>query len=156
MSQRAASSDSVRALILLGLLWLLLAAAVIMTQLARVPDIEISWVTKTEYQTAGFNLYRGTSPDGEFAQINDRLIPSQGNPATGASYTYHDRAIETGRTYYYRLEEVEYDNRRRLYDLPSLHAPLLPVWAPPMAVVGVGPTTSGGAGSDALQFQSGV
>lgn len=122
-------------MLVLGVLWLLLAAALVVTQLTASPEIEIAWTTETEYATAGFNIYRSESADGEFMQINQRLIPSQGDPATGASYSYRDRDIEPGQPYFYKLEEVEYDNARQLYDISSSAARALIGWMLALALI---------------------
>jgi hypothetical protein len=89
-----------------------MAAAVVLYQFASPPEIQIQWVTATEYNTAGFNLYRSETPDGEYRQINDMLIPSSDDPALGGHYLYLDREVTRGKSYYYVLEDVEYDNIR--------------------------------------------
>src|SRR5687768_18527287 len=93
-----------RIYLLLSLLWLGLAVAIVITQLVTPPKIEIRWVTETEFETAGFNIYRSESAEGEFVQINERLIASAADPAAGASYSFTDETVEAGKTYYYRLE----------------------------------------------------
>ncbi len=43
-----------------------LLAAVVLGGCAA--PVRVTWKTETEMNTAGFNLYRGTSPDGPFEQ----------------------------------------------------------------------------------------
>jgi hypothetical protein len=105
-------------LLLLAVLWLVLAVTVVIFQASSAPAIEVEWVTATEFNTAGFNLYRADSPDGPWVQLNEVLIPSHSDPASGASYVYVDNAVMPGKTYYYVLEDVEYDNSR------ERHAPV--------------------------------
>lgn len=70
--------------------------------------IRVTWKTETEMNTAGFNLYRGTSPDGPFdTKVNDQLIPPSSDPLTGKEYTFLDQTAQGGMTYYYELQEVE-------------------------------------------------
>jgi hypothetical protein len=70
--------------------------------------VRVTWKTETEMNTAGFNLYRGLSPEGPFdVQVNDSLIPPSADPLTGKEYTYVDRTAQPGTTYYYELQEVE-------------------------------------------------
>ncbi|PKO23485.1 MAG: hypothetical protein CVU38_03795 [Chloroflexi bacterium HGW-Chloroflexi-1] len=58
--------------------------------------------------TAGFNLYRGTSPDGPFdVKVNDQLIPASPDPLTGGDYSFTDQTTRSGVIYYYQLQEVE-------------------------------------------------
>jgi len=75
--------------------------------MSRDTIIEVKWTTASELDTAGFNLYRSDQPDGNFVQINSSLIPASNDPLTGGSYSYTDRTVEAGRTYYYELEDVE-------------------------------------------------
>jgi hypothetical protein len=77
----------------------------------------IIWETGTEIDNAGFNLYRSVSPDGPWTKINTSLIVAEGDPFSGASYTFVDMP---GRgNFYYRLEDVDY------FGLSTLHDPVL-------------------------------
>jgi hypothetical protein len=74
--------------------------------------VRVTWKTETEMNTAGFNLYRGTSPDGPFdTKVNAQLIPPSADPLTGKDYSYLDQTAQTGVTYYYQLQEVEQDGQ---------------------------------------------
>ncbi len=119
-------------LIGVGLLWLLLAFALLIYQFANPAKVEITWETATELRTAGFNLYRSTDQTGDFKRINeDQLIDNLGGPASGARYSYIDEDVQAGRTYYYILEEVELDASLNRYD-DGLFAYSVPVaiwWA---------------------------
>ncbi|MCP4708676.1 MAG: LamG domain-containing protein [Planctomycetes bacterium] len=74
---------------------------------ARFGKTIISWETASETDNAGFNLYRSTSADGDFVQINDVLIPAEGSAIEGAFYQIVDEDVRNGRTYYYLLEDVD-------------------------------------------------
>ena len=87
---------------------MLFGAAVLLYQLARPAQIEVEWITETEFETAGFNIYRSTAADGEYQRLNEALIPSTAEPATGARYIFVDDDIAADTTYYYVLEDVEY------------------------------------------------
>jgi len=100
----------------MGVLWILFAIGIPLYQRDRAGDIEIEWTTETEQQTAGFYLYRSESEDGEFIRINDEMIPAQGSAVSGASYTYIDQNLPSGVTYYYLLEEIEYDASAHKYE----------------------------------------
>lgn len=110
-------------LIVLGALWLALGSYILIQQFSTSRPIRITWVTETEFDTAGFNIYRSTDPNGEFVQINPQLIPSQADPASGASYEYVDDNVEPGQTYYYKLEDVEYTNVRQQHEVIPQEAP---------------------------------
>ena len=75
----------------------------------RASPITVEWTTETEVDTAGFNIYRSQSPNGPFIKINEQLIPASPDPIVGGSYMYTDTNVVPGVTYYYELEDVEFD-----------------------------------------------
>ncbi len=122
-------------MLLLGSLWLVLAVATLLIQLLTPPKIEIEWITETEFETAGFNIYRSESAAGEFVKINERLIPSQADAQSGATYLYVDEGVERGKSYYYRLEDVEYDNSTEQHEVLSGATPLVAWWVVALAAL---------------------
>lgn len=89
----------------------------------------ITWKTASEVDTAGFNLYRATSPEGPWIKINDELIPPSQDPVSGGSYEFKDQTAEPGKTYYYRLEEIELSGNSNRFDPIKLQTgPQLPAW----------------------------
>ncbi len=129
--ESAKSQSSPNLLFIIGSLWLILAAWLLYYQLNQSSSIQIEWDTATELETAGFNLYRSPTADGEFVRINDKLIPSQGDGLTGAAYTYRDQSVSGGDTFYYLLEEVELDASTNRYenDIFSYTVPAVTWWA---------------------------
>ena len=69
--------------------------------------VVVQWTTATELNTAGYNLYRGSSPDGPFIKINAQLIPAKNDAMVGGKYEYQDTNLTPGKKYYYQLEDVE-------------------------------------------------
>lgn len=132
-----AHSPSTRLFVVLGLLWLLLAAAIIIWQFAVPTRITIEWETETEVNTAGFNIYRSQGPELGFQRLNQQLVPSQGGPVAGASYRFVDDSVEAGQTYYYRLEDVELDNSTEMHDVMSYTAPARMRWVVVAAALSV-------------------
>ena len=116
-------------MLVIGSLWLLLAGGLLYYQLN--PSIEVEWDTATELETAGFNVYRRTNAADEFSRINDKLIPSTGSGLTGATYTFTDKYVTAGETYFYLLEEVELDSTTNRYenDIFSYTVPTVTWWA---------------------------
>jgi hypothetical protein len=86
--------------------------------------VNVAWETGTEVDNAGFNLFRATLADGSYTQVNDTLIAAQGDPVSGASYSFLD-AVGYG-TYYYKLEAVD------LYGVSTLHGPVRVTLARPL------------------------
>lgn len=119
----------------LGILWILLAVAILVLQFVVPAKIEIEWETETEIDTAGFNIYRSDSAEGEFVRINQQLIPSQSDSVSGATYIFTDENVERGKTYYYRLEDVEFDNSTRQHEILTGMVDALNWWTIPLAVV---------------------
>ncbi len=116
MNYMPAQKLSARWFVTLGGLWLALAAVLLVYPLLR-PTVEVRWETATEVETAGFNLYRGTSRDNISSRINQQgIIPGRGNALAGSVYTFSDVGVKAGETYYYLIEEVEYDGRLNRYE----------------------------------------
>ena len=86
------------------------------TAQAGAGGVTLAWETGTELDNAGFNLYRATSADGPYTQINDALIAAEGDPVSGASYSFVD-APGYG-TFYYQLEDVDYNG------VSTMHGPV--------------------------------
>lgn len=137
VSAQSQDGSSARLMIVLGILWLLLAAAIVASQFSQATPIKIEWRTETEVDTAGFNVYRSTSPDGQYVKINEQLIPGQGSATSGASYEFVDEQVEVGQTYYYRLEDVELDNSTERHEVIEHTVPFTPWWVPPGAAISI-------------------
>ncbi len=99
--------------------WLLLLIAACCAAGCSAPGlagVRVEWSTESEMNTAGFNLYRGESPDGPFTvRVNEQLIPASPDPLAGGRYRFVDRTARPGVTYYYQLEEVERDGAVNRY-----------------------------------------
>lgn len=80
-------------------------------------DVRIVWQTAAEWNTAGFNLYRSSTPDALGVQINSQLIAAQGAQGQGAAYAWSDPDLAPG-VYFYTLEDVD------LGGVGTLHAPV--------------------------------
>lgn len=130
MSSQKLARGSSNWLIYTGLLWLVLAAALLIYQMTNPAAVRVEWETATELNTAGFQLYRNNVPFGDFELITKELIPSKGDSVTGATYTYIDKNVEAGATYFYVLEEVEFDSSTNRYneDMFSYTIPRITWW----------------------------
>lgn len=136
-NQPPANSRYFTLLVGLGIIWLLLAGGILVSQLFRPKSVTIEWSTSSEQNTAGFALYRGSTPDGEFELITSEMIPSKGSPVSGSNYSFVDKQVVAGNTYYYLLEEIEYDSTTNRYvdDMISRQVPLMDWWAIVMVAV---------------------
>jgi hypothetical protein len=112
-------------LLVIGLIWVSFGLMVLFMQFLIPTKIEIKWETETEFNTAGFNIYRSEDKIGPYEQINSTLIPSSSDAAAGGSYSFVDENVRRDQTYYYRLEDVEFDNSKELHEQISITAPAL-------------------------------
>ncbi len=74
-------------------------------------SIRIGWVTESELNNAGFNILRSEKQDGEFTQINTKLIAGQGTTSERSTYTYTDPSAKPNVVYYYQIQDVSLDGQ---------------------------------------------
>lgn len=79
--------------------------------------IDLIWITSYEKNCAGFNLYRSESQDADFIKLNDELITGSTN------FSFEDRTAESGATYFYKLEDVCVNNRKKFHQTITVTAP---------------------------------
>ena len=77
------------------------------TATPRNKKVIIKWSTESETDNAGFNIYRSTSEEGDYEQINDLLISAEGSITEGAEYEFVDEDVKNKKTYYYKLEDID-------------------------------------------------
>lgn len=118
-----------KGLIILGVCWLTFGGFLLVQHPISLPPIVIRWETETEFETAGFNIYRAESADGDYKLINTELIPSRAEAATGTDYEFIDDNVSIGVTYYYMLEDVEYSNNRTQHPPLQHQVDLIPAFA---------------------------
>lgn len=72
--------------------------------------VRLDWTSESESQMIGYRIYRNSINDqSNFALIVDPFIPAT-NTNTAQSYSFTDLEVETGNTYFYWLEAVDYGN----------------------------------------------
>lgn len=74
---------------------------------SRNNTIEIMWETASEINNYGFLLERANIEDGEWKEIT--FEKGAGNSTTARRYRYNDTDVESGKTYQYRLLQMDYD-----------------------------------------------
>ncbi|GEM_PF-5174159 len=74
--------------------------------------VQLDWVTVTEINNIGFDLYRSNTFTGGFIRINPTLIPGAGTSFSKQEYRYIDRGAVNGTPYFYRLVMVGGDGNR--------------------------------------------
>jgi len=86
--------------------------------------VMLKWVTESEVDNAGFNLYRAEKENGNYVKFNGSLIAAKGSAAQGASYEFIDTNVQNRKTYFYKLEDIELNGRT------TMHGPVsaMPRW----------------------------
>jgi hypothetical protein len=89
----------------------------------------IEWLTESEIDNAGFNIYRAEAEDGKYVKINSSMITAQGSATQGASYEYIDKDVQNRKTYYYKLEDIDLNGKSTMHG---------PVSSMPRLIYGIG------------------
>ena len=79
---------------------------------------KLSWVTESEIDNAGFNIWRADAEAGPYVQLNDEIIPAKGSATQGSKYTFTDKTANGKRTYFYELQDVD------VYGNSTFHGPV--------------------------------
>jgi hypothetical protein len=69
--------------------------------------IRVTWQTASELDNAGFHLWRTDSPEHDYTRITAAMIPAKGGILGGADYAVDDLDTISGRSYYYKLEDID-------------------------------------------------
>jgi len=78
-------------------------------------SVTLNWVTETEVDNAGFNIYRATAENGPYVKINDSLIAGAGSSTAGAAYEFVDENLKNRKTYYYKLEDIDLNGTSNMH-----------------------------------------
>lgn len=73
----------------------------------------IKWQTASEESSFGYFLVRSDSENGPFEKVNARPIPGRGTTDEIQSYEIVDEHAVPGARYFYKIQELKYDNRTR-------------------------------------------
>ena len=71
--------------------------------------IELLWITESESNSWGFNIYRSLDKDKNYSQINAGLIKAAGNSTQRRIYRFQDNRVEENQNYWYLLEQIDID-----------------------------------------------
>jgi len=75
----------------------------------------IKWVTASELNNFGFDVFRGESEEGPFTRINEHTIAGAGSSDTPNQYKYVDANIEVGKVYWYYVESISMSGQREKF-----------------------------------------
>jgi predicted transglutaminase-like cysteine proteinase len=77
--------------------------------------VKLEWETASEINNSGFNILRAKTEKGDYRQINEALIPSEGSTTQGASYEFVDNDVRNGKKYFYKLEDIDKNGTSTLH-----------------------------------------
>lgn len=79
--------------------------------------VTVRWQARQEARAYGYLVYRAKQRSGPYQRINDSivqvLVPASG--VAQSSYSYTDRDVEPGQTYFYYLDLVTHDGRKERF-----------------------------------------
>ncbi len=76
---------------------------------------QINWVTASESEVLGYNLFRGENDNQDQAlRVTATMIEASNSP-TGASYSFTDDEVEMNSSYYYWLQTVDFDGSSEMF-----------------------------------------
>ena len=75
--------------------------------------VDITWVTQSELNNAGFNILRSETKDGDFKVINVKgIVAGHGTTSEKHVYTFTDTTAKPNVVYYYQIEDVSLNGKR--------------------------------------------
>lgn len=78
-------------------------------------QLVLNWVTSSEVDNAGFELWRKDTEEVSYVKIadykTDENLTGLGNSSTGKSYSYIDLSAQYGARYEYLLKDVDYNGK---------------------------------------------
>jgi Secretion system C-terminal sorting domain len=88
----------------------------------------LNWITQSETDNLGFNLYRSENENGfdNSLSLNSTLISGMGTTSTPTNYSFADEyPVIEGHTYYYWLQSVSTSNDLELFGPVFLEIPIV-------------------------------
>jgi hypothetical protein len=95
------------------LLALLFALLIKPWKLFPEPANTLRWVTQSEEDNFGYDVFRGLDEQGPFTRINSRSILGAGTTDLEQHYDYSDTTIATGVVYWYYIESISLTAERK-------------------------------------------
>jgi hypothetical protein len=75
--------------------------------------VKIFWEAKSQQQNLGWNLYRAETKGGKFVKINGKLIEGAGTTAVPMKYSFTDKDVKKGISYFYYLENISFNGEKQ-------------------------------------------
>jgi hypothetical protein len=85
------------------------------TRPALPTQVRLEWKTRHDSEVQGYVVYRAERPEGPFRRVSPRLIPVPPGEASTREYLFVDEGVRAGAAYYYYLDVVGIDGRKRRF-----------------------------------------
>ena len=97
-----------------------LVAALLFFSVTRAEEVagisnRVKWVTASEVNNFGFDVFRGDNEEGPFIKINESTISGAGNSDIPNQYEFVDETIEVGEVYWYYVESISMSGQREKF-----------------------------------------
>ena len=89
-------------------------------------EVVIRWITQSELNNAGFNILRSNTRDGEYKQINTKLIAGHGTTSERHAYEWKDTSAKPNVVYYYQIQDVSLDGKIQTLKVSRLKGTISP------------------------------
>jgi len=77
----------------------------LLTATTSADGVTLRWRTEAEIDNAGFAIYRNEEKDGNYTKI--AFVPAAEDSETSNDYQLTDKDVESGKTYFYYLEDID-------------------------------------------------
>jgi hypothetical protein len=78
--------------------------------------VELKWITESEINNLGFEVHRSVEEKGTYTLLlgyeQDPSLLGQGNSNTRHEYSFQDKSVVPGQTYWYKLADVDMNGNR--------------------------------------------
>ena len=88
--------------------------------------VTLNWTTASETENLGFHVYRSLQSDGQYQRISEEIISGAGNSAETHNYSFIDADVESGRSYFYKIADVDFDGNMTFHGPVSVAVEALP------------------------------
>ena len=88
--------------------------------------ITLTWQTENEIGIAGYHVWRSDNDKKDFSKITNSLIPASPDNLSSNEYSYSDKNISHGVTYWYKIESISVDGSSEFFGPVSTIA-VLPI-----------------------------
>ncbi len=81
--------------------------------------VQLNWVTESEVNNQGFEIWRALEKEGTYQRIADYTthpeLKGQGNSTLRHEYRYTDQTVTSGHVYWYKLADVDVTGKRTFH-----------------------------------------